>query len=102
MFKQILVLSEAANRRTQHKVLGKCTEELGEIATIINKPRKIHAEAIEFEVADLIVAATDLVYVHYKKKGVDLTIDQINTMLTDAVAKKNGKWAGQLQQKGLI
>lgn len=101
--KRILELSKlkSAKRRKVYKVLNKCTEELGEIATIINKPHKKHDEDIEFEIADLMLASVDLLYVYYRSKfncsNEDLAV-KIEQMLKSAVDSKANKWNKQLQK----
>ena len=78
-----LIVSAKVPDRTQHYVLGKCTEELGEIASIINKPDKVHSEPLEGEVSDIIISAIDLLYVYYKDLNPDLSSPQLQLLVTN-------------------
>ncbi|AAQ17661.1 hypothetical protein Aeh1ORF006c [Aeromonas phage Aeh1] len=91
--------------RSQHYVLGKCTEELGEAATVINKPHKQHPEPLHCEIADLIISGIDLVYVELYEKlrkqigdNVDkaLVADKARELIVNAMISKNEKWKKQV------
>lgn len=103
IFKQILDISIIAPKRSKYKVLGKVTEEIGEMATIINKPNKSHSEPLEREIADAIIAATDLMYVTLAKKMVTFSPAEVaaeaERLLVESVKVKNDKWAVQVQEK---
>ncbi|QAX98588.1 hypothetical protein AsFcp4_166 [Aeromonas phage AsFcp_4] len=91
--------------RSQHYVLGKCTEELGEAATVINKPHKQHPEPLHCEIADLIISGIDLVYVElYEKMAKEmggkpdksLIADKARELIVTAMISKNEKWKKQV------
>lgn len=104
VIKHILDLSKIKTKKSRRveKVLNKCTEELGEMATVINKPHKNHPEALEFEVADLMLASVDLLYVYYRKRFKKFTEDElaekIELMIKNAVVEKSKKWNNQLKK----
>lgn len=96
----ILVVSKKAKPRTVHQVLGKCTEELGEMATIINKPKKKHDEPLVSEFADLLISGVDLIYIDVQKRNPDMTDDQVSRFvleqLSAAIVNKTKKWSNSI------
>lgn len=86
-------------------ILGKCTEELGEAATVINKPHKEHPEPLYAEVCDLIIVATDLAYMHFQiANGQALTPEEFSDIMQEKLKEKSDKWLSleleHLPQKG--
>jgi hypothetical protein len=71
MIKDILRVSAEAPRRTKAEVLCKLTEELGEVATMINKPTKEFDEPLAGEIADCLNALVDLLYIDLAEKNPD-------------------------------
>lgn len=69
MIKDILRVSAEAPRRTKQEVLCKLIEEVGEIATMINKPTKEFDEPLAGEIADCINALVDLLYIDLAEKN---------------------------------
>ncbi|AUG88368.1 MazG-like pyrophosphatase [Vibrio phage Vp_R1] len=67
MINKVLKMSDKlGNPRTPFEILSKATEELGEVATILNKPNKEHDEPLYSEVCDVINAVVDLAWTHHK------------------------------------
>lgn len=74
-------------------ILCKCTEELGEVATVVNKPHKEHPEPLYAEVCDLIIAATDLAYMHLQlSTGQPLTTEEFSDIMQEKLKEKSEKW----------
>lgn len=101
----VRVSSIAPRGRSQHYVLGKCTEELGEIATVVNKPDVEHPEPLEGEVADLIISAVDLLYVHYRDKHPELSDNELKIMvynnINNVYYKKLSKWKDNIKNNSV-
>lgn len=99
-FCDVLKNSLIAKPRTVHEVLGKCTEELGEMSTVINKPNKQHPEPLYAEFADLIIAGLDVVYMHLvQQKGYpadEHTARAVINLVSESIVEKNKKWAKQI------
>lgn len=97
-----LNVSGIAPYRTAHYVLGKCIEELGESATIINKPEKDHPEPLEGEVADIIISSVDLLYVHYRDKHPELTSNELKMLViqkfNSVYFEKIKKWKNNIKK----
>lgn len=86
-------------------ILGKCTEELGEAAKVINKPHEEHPEPLFAEVCDLIIVASDLAYMHLLlSEGMELTPEEFSDIMQEKIKEKSGKWLSlelaHLPQKG--
>ncbi|BES53252.1 hypothetical protein [Aeromonas phage phiWae14] len=99
-FCDVLRNSLIAKERTVHEVLGKCTEELGEMSTVINKPKKQHPEPLHAEFADLIIAGLDVVYMHLvQQKGMpanETTARTVINLVSQSIVEKNEKWHKQI------
>lgn len=87
---------EGKHIRDEFRVISKLTEECGEAATIINKPHEKHPEGLNGEVADVIITAIDLLFVHVRDSLPNLSPDEhvaiTKSLLTSAANKKIKKW----------
>jgi len=87
---------DGGHDRDVFRVMSKLTEECGEAATIINKPNEKHAEGLNGEVADVILAAVDLLYVHVRDALPNLSHEDAatvtKTLLEKSIKKKVSKW----------
>lgn len=101
MIKTILECSErATNERTCHSVLGKMVEEIGEVSKALNQPHRCDEE-LPSEVADLMIAAIDLVYVYYRDNPHydyiprDQLKQCVQMRIMNDMSKKSFKWMQQ-------
>ena len=98
MIKDILEISRIANPRTMKDVLCHVIEEVGEAATMINKPHGEYKETLMHEIADAIQCLVDLAYIHEDNKaGNPFTPSEViagRTMSTleRCMLEKNKKW----------
>lgn len=81
-----MAVSIIAPKRTASQVFMHLVEEVGEVATVINRPEKA-TEPLVGELADVINCTLDLYFLHYSS---DLT------ELEDALKLKSAKWRSQL------
>jgi NTP pyrophosphatase (non-canonical NTP hydrolase) len=77
--------------RTIEQVFYHLVEEVGEVATAINRPEKV-TELPQSEIADVIVAAIDLLYLVQKQQDPSINNDSIVNELNRVVDLKLLKW----------
>lgn len=90
--------SSVSSSRTVNSVFYHLVEEVGEVATAINRPEKV-TEPPQSEIADVIVAAIDLLYLVKKEQNPNVTKHEIINELNRTVDNKLLKWIdGSIKQ----
>lgn len=92
MIQPVIAISSQVPRRSLASVLCKATEELGEIATIVNKPSKQHDEPLEAEVCDLVNAVLDLAWLVWSENNPKGTGQEFEQYMLETQKKKLLKW----------
>lgn len=98
MIYSVMQVSQKVKSRTLKDVLCHTTEEMGEIATMINKPNGEYKETLTHEIADAILCLIDLAYIdqlnnHSKTDDTPDTIAMKATKrLEKALYEKKKKW----------
>lgn len=83
-----------AKPRTPDYVFRKLVEESGEIAKALNQPERCY-EPVKVEIADLVIAALDLLLVHEIQEEPSLTVNDILYDFQEILNSKISKWATQ-------
>lgn len=100
----VLQISCLAPERTEHFVLGKLTEEIGEFARAVNQPERCD-EPLVGEAADIMICVMDALFLNYRNDPAYSSITDADVArivvddLNKTVFNKAGKWAGKVLMK---